>query len=229
MPTRQNRQNRKNCKSHNNQNNIDLNTSRILNDTMNNANTVISTDVDNEQTDIIDTIVSINNINTVSSDGVSNESRTATDKSAIMINTLHTADITVETLQQTDTKVQMSEYGYPMLTYTSGLKNHIITVELDVGRKQALINNMDIGECAPVELTLLLKKVENELKKLGVTTIVQQVTPSDWKNILEPLRIFQSVHYNKEHNFMTIICPIGKFPEATMKSLGFNSPINENN
>jgi hypothetical protein len=200
MPTRQNRKNRKHCNPL--------------------SSEIGSHECNKEQTD---TVVTISNINNVSDHPNDNSTQTEQHSEC---NNLHTAEITVETLQQTATQMQMSEYGYPMITFTSGLKNHIITVELDVGRKQALINNMDIGNCAPVELTLLLKKIDVELKKIGITTIVQQVTPSDWENVLNPLKLFRLVNYNSTNNFMTIICPIDRFPEAVMKSLGFDNHDN---
>lgn len=223
MTSRQNRKNYKNRKNHNK----DQNVSFELIDTMDQSNE------NKESTEDVDKLITIDNIKKVLISDKSDIVQTTHSEKEIgsnnnLNNELYTANITVKNTQRTDTKVKMSEYGYPMITYHSGLRNHIISVELDVGRKQALINNMDIGNCAPVELALLLKNIENELKKLAINNIVQQVTINDWQQILEPIKIYQLIHHNNIHNFVTAICPIEKFPEAVMKSLGFTDITNEN-
>jgi len=131
-----------------------------------------------------------------------------------------TVDITVESLDQSRIDVGLSEYGYPMVTYLSALKNHSITLELDIGNRNALINNLDIQFCFPGELTLLLKKIENELTKINITKILQQVTFNDWINLLKPQNIFELM-YHHEEGFATVMCRTDQCAEAVMKGLGF--------
>lgn len=107
------------------------------------------------------------------------------------------------------------------LTFTSEMKTHSIIVELDMITKEALINDMQIQYSSPVELALLLKKMITELKKINIHFIIQQVTESDWLQILKPLNIFIFVNKNKTYGFLNIKCPIDDFPEAVMKALGF--------
>lgn len=132
-----------------------------------------------------------------------------------------TATITVESLNQTREEVGMSEYGFPMVKYISVMKNHSITLELDLNARQALINDLDIQSCFPGELTLLLKHVESELNKINITRIVQQIMFEDWINILQPLNIFELQYHNKEHGFATVMCRTDQCAEAIMKGLGF--------
>src|SRR5205814_2164908 len=65
------------------------------------------------------------------------------------------------------------------------------------------------------------KKMEIEMKKINIGYVIQQVTKSDWDNILKAQRIFSRVNENKEYGFLNIRCPIDRFPEAIIKGLGF--------
>lgn len=131
------------------------------------------------------------------------------------------ANITVEAIEQTRIEFGMSEYGYPMVTYRSALKNHSITLELDTANNEALINNLDIQYCTPNELTLLLKKVEHELKKININNVIQQVTFDDWNKFLKPHNIFELQYHNSENNVAAVKCPVDRCAEAIMKGLGF--------
>jgi hypothetical protein len=117
--------------------------------------------------------------------------------------------------------IDKSEHGYLTATFTSSLKSHSITVEIDISQKQILINTMNIQHHSPVELTLMLKKLVIEMKKLNIMFVVQQVTKDDWLTILRPQRFFSFVTENKQHDFITVQCPIDKFPEAVIHGLGF--------
>ncbi|VBB17820.1 hypothetical protein YASMINEVIRUS_283 [Yasminevirus sp. GU-2018] len=121
-------------------------------------------------------------------------------------------------------ELTMGQYGYPLMTFRSAMRSHTIVMELDVGQRQALVNTMDIKHESPTELALLLKRVETELQKVNITTIVQQVTYDDWKSILKGLKMWTIVVENKEQGFLTITCPLSKFALAVMTALGFESP-----
>lgn len=110
-----------------------------------------------------------------------------------------------------------------MVTYKSVLGTHKITVELDIVRKEALINNIDIEYHSPVELTVLLKNMVNELKKIDIRHIIQQVTKDDWINVLKDDKIFSFINENKIYGFINLKCEIDKFPEAVMKGLGYSN------
>lgn len=118
--------------------------------------------------------------------------------------------------------IEKSEHGYLMATFTSSLKSHSIKIEIDISKKEILINTMNIQQHSPVELTLLLKNLVLEMKKLNIMYVVQQVTKSDWLTILRPQRFFSFVYENKQHGFITVKCPIDKFPEAVIHGLGFS-------
>jgi hypothetical protein len=107
-----------------------------------------------------------------------------------------------------------------MITFNSILKNHSIIVELDMKRKQALINTMNIGDPSTItEFAVLLKKMSSYLKETNnITTIVQQISKDDWINIIEPLKKFELIEDNNE--FITAICPIYNFPETVLKAIG---------
>lgn len=133
----------------------------------------------------------------------------------------NTATITVESLNQTGIEFSMSEYGLPVVKYVSAMKNHSIILELDIRRQEALINNLNIQYCFPGELTLLFKKVENELNKINITKIIQEVMYDDWINFLQPQNIFSLQNHNKTHNTALVMCRTDRFAEAIMKGLGF--------
>lgn len=118
--------------------------------------------------------------------------------------------------------IEKSEHGYLMATFTSSLKSHSIKVEIDISQKEIMINTMNIQQHSPVELTLMLKKLVYEMKKLNILFVVQQVTKSDWISILRPQRFFSFVNENKQHGFITVKCPIDRFPEAVIHGLGFS-------
>lgn len=122
--------------------------------------------------------------------------------------------------KETD-NISISENGYIKMTFTSVMKAHNIAMELDLNRHEALINDMKIQSYAPVELTVLLKNIVMELKKLNIHYIIQQVTKSDWINILRPYRLFTFVNENKTYGYLNVKCKIDNFPEAVMKGLGF--------
>ena len=129
-------------------------------------------------------------------------------------------DITVETLNNGAVDVGISDYGFPMVIYRSALKNHSITLELDISNKHALINDLDIQFSFPGELTLLLKNVEYELKKIHIIKVLQHVMFDDWINILRSQNIFELHHHNIENGFATVMCSTDQFAEAIMKGLG---------
>lgn len=114
-----------------------------------------------------------------------------------------------------------SEHGYLMATYTSSLKSHIIKIEIDISEKQILINEMNIRPEAPTELAILLKHIIEEMKKLNILYVIQQVTKSDWDDILEKQGFFSFVNINKD-GYYIVKCPADKFPEAVMYALGFS-------
>jgi hypothetical protein len=118
--------------------------------------------------------------------------------------------------------IEKNEHGYLTATFTSSLKSHSIKVEIDLSQKELMINSMNIQHHSPVELTLMLKKMVNDMKKLNIIFVVQQVTKSDWITILRSQRFFSFVNENKQHNFITVKCPIDKFPEAVIHGLGFS-------
>lgn len=107
------------------------------------------------------------------------------------------------------------------MTFYSPLKNHSIIIEYDLLRQEILINTLNIALHSPSELAIMLKNVVLEMKKKDILFVIQQVTKSDWLTILDPLKIFTFVNENTEFNFITIKCSIDRFPEATMKGLGF--------
>jgi hypothetical protein len=133
------------------------------------------------------------------------------------------AQISTETLEleHSGIELRMGEHGYPMMTFHSTLKNHHVTFELDIQRQQALINNLDVQFCAPVELSLLLKNTETVLSKYGINLIVQQVGINDWHTILKPAEYFDLVHLNEQNNIATISCPTNQLAKAIMSGLGF--------
>ena len=45
---------------------------------------------------------------------------------------------------------------------------------------------------------------------------------SDWIQIIRPQRFFTLVCENKQYGFLTIKCPIDRFPEAVVHALGFS-------
>lgn len=108
-----------------------------------------------------------------------------------------------------------------MMKYYSQLKTHRITVELDLSRHEALIFDMDIQSFAPVELAIMMKNMVTELKKMNINYIIQQVTKSDWTNILEQHGLFKFVNENETYGYLNVKCQIDNFPEAVMKGLGF--------
>jgi hypothetical protein len=108
-----------------------------------------------------------------------------------------------------------------MLTFYSSLKNHFIKVEMDISRKEILINTLNISTHSPSELALMLKHIVFELKNKDIEFVIQQVTKSDWETILKPLNIFTYINENTKYDYISIKCPIDKFPEAVMKGLGF--------
>lgn len=118
--------------------------------------------------------------------------------------------------------LETSEHGYLMATFNSSQKTHYIKVEIDLSQKQMLVNKLSIQSYAPVELTLMLKKVVTEMKKFNIAYVVQQVTKMDWIRILRPQRFFSFVNENKQHGFITVKCPIDRFPEAVIHGLGFS-------
>jgi hypothetical protein len=128
-----------------------------------------------------------------------------------------------------DYTLEMSEYNYPMAIFTSSLKNHTIKVEIDVSNREILINTMTIENHSPVELVIMLKKMVTEMKKINIAFVIQQVNKDDWFNILRDQNIFTFVNENEKYGFINIKCPIDKFPEAVMKSLGFEDFHSETN
>jgi hypothetical protein len=107
------------------------------------------------------------------------------------------------------------------LTFTSPRKSHHIRVELDIGRHEALVDEMKIEFHSPVELTLLLKAMVTELKKIQIHYIIQQVSRDDWFHILRDQKIFSLVNVNMQYHFLNVRCEIDRFPLAVMKGLGF--------
>lgn len=115
---------------------------------------------------------------------------------------------------------------YPIAKFISDLKVHSITMEFDFARHEALVSDMSIGHCNPVELTLLLKQIVHELKKYNINHVIQQVSESDWHNVLKEHGIFQFVNENKLYKFYNVKCELDRFPEAVMRALSF-APIHE--
>lgn len=124
--------------------------------------------------------------------------------------------------KQSGYELELTDKKYLMATFTSSLKNHSIKVEIDIGRKEILINTMHIQYKSPVELAVMLKKMVIEMKKLTIAYVIQQVTKSDWINILRAQHIFVLMNENV-HGFLTVKCDIDRFPESVMCALGFNS------
>jgi hypothetical protein len=167
--------------------------------------------------DIIDTHITISTLNSFGNETNIDSQYNHTNSDSIQPQLIN---ITVEALNNAGVNIGISDYGFPMVTYHSALKNHSITLELDIGNRQALINDLDIQFSFPGELTLLLKKVEYELKKIHITTILQHVMFDDWIKILRPQNIFELQYHNKEQGFAKVMCRTDKFAEAIMKGLG---------
>ncbi len=127
-----------------------------------------------------------------------------------------------------DDTIKKQIIEYPKITFTSKLKSHCITLELDVTRHEALINNMIIQQHSPVELVILLKNIVSELKKININYIIQQVSKTDWITILRADRIFTLVNENKLYGFLNVKCCVDRFPEAMMKALSFSEPFPKN-
>lgn len=121
------------------------------------------------------------------------------------------------------TPLTINKFGYPEVKYTSSLKNHNATIELDTLLKQALISELNIDHAFPVEFASFLKTIEHELAKLDINTIIQQVAYKDWE-LLEQSGFFTQVFSNTEHQFVTVSCPLEHFAEAVMVGLGFEPP-----
>lgn len=158
------------------------------------------------------------------------------------VNAFDTSDTSANTLTDTNTStnnntntnnangyfLEKSEHGYLMATFTSSLKSHSIKVEIDISQKEILVNTLNIQHHSPTELTLMLKKMVHEMKKLNIMYVVQQVTKSDWISILRPQNYFFFVNENKKDGYITIKCPIDTFPEAVLRALGFSDINSEN-
>lgn len=111
-----------------------------------------------------------------------------------------------------------------IIEYRSIQNIHSIKIELDIENHQALINEILISYEAPIELTLLLQYMCCELKKINITTIIQQVYESDWYTILCKIKYFKLINKNTDHNFLNIMCKLSKFPKAYMMSIGYYDP-----
>ena len=109
----------------------------------------------------------------------------------------------------------------PKLEFKSTTGTHSIVVELDTGRHEALINTMNIQPGSPVELALLLKHMSDELKKIHIHYIIQQIGKQEWEGFLKAKRIFEFVNENKRYGFVNVRCRTEIFPESVMKGLGF--------
>lgn len=117
--------------------------------------------------------------------------------------------------------VGISRYGLPLVMYQSVMKNHNIVLELDINNKQALISELNIQFCTPNELTLLLKRVENELQKINITEVLQYVMYDDWINILQSDNIFTLHFHNVNDESAIVMCSVDRCAEGIMKGLGF--------
>jgi hypothetical protein len=118
--------------------------------------------------------------------------------------------------------------GVPQITFVSIRKSHQITVELDIPRHEVLISSMEIQHNSPVELVFLLKTMVEELKKVNIHHIIQQVTKDDWDTILRPQKIFALVNVNDRYDYLNVRCEIDRFPEAVIGCLGFDDPFKQN-
>ena len=118
--------------------------------------------------------------------------------------------------------IEDSIYGFLTMTFKSSLNSHSITIELDISRKEIMVNTLNIQEHSPTELTIMLKNMVTEMKKLNMMFIIQQVTQSDWINILRSQQIFILVNENKELGFVTVKCSIDDFPKGVLYGLGYN-------
>lgn len=107
--------------------------------------------------------------------------------------------------------------------FVSSQSNHKIIVELDLTNNEALINTIHINNeaCAPVELALLLKYMCNELNKINIKKIIQQIYESDWNASVKKNKLFTLVNKNEKYNFLNISCDINNFPLAFMTEMGF--------
>src|SRR5437868_14166904 len=119
---------------------------------------------------------------------------------------------------QEDTN-NITDDSYTKLTFVSAQRSHYITVEVDFVRHAILINDPHFAPCAPNELLLMLQNMIDELKKIDIDTIYQQVDPNEWNTMLKQDGIFEFVH-NNVHGFCTVKCDIDKYPEAIMKGFG---------
>jgi hypothetical protein len=128
----------------------------------------------------------------------------------------------MEQINQLTTNTASTSTGeYLTTTFTSDLKSHSIALEYDFIRHEALVSEMNIKYQNPVELAILLKNIVNELKRYNIKHIIQQVSYSDWNDILKEHNIFQLVNENKIHGFYNVKCELERFPEAVMKALSF--------
>lgn len=93
--------------------------------------------------------------------------------------------------------------------------------EIDRKSKSALISNISIEWVQSVDLALTVRNACHELEeKYGITTIIQQVVPSDL-DILRNIKYFRIINYNNQHDFYNVACDIKEFPVAFMSGLGF--------
>lgn len=107
------------------------------------------------------------------------------------------------------------------IQYHSLQKTHNITIEIDNNNGVALINEINMESYAPVELVMMLKTMEEELKNMDVKYIIQQVNPEDWDNILKSIEAFEYINKNTKYDYINVRCKIGEFTEAFMFALGY--------
>ena len=111
-----------------------------------------------------------------------------------------------------------------MAQYKSVTKSHSIVMEISINTSEALVSQMRIQPHSPVDLVLMLRNMADELYESGIVQIVQQVTPSDWETVLEPIQMFEYVNTNHTHGYVNIRCATNKFPEAVMRALDYQPP-----
>jgi hypothetical protein len=111
-----------------------------------------------------------------------------------------------------------SEVNATTIKFESGLKNHYIEIELNVGCKEALMCKTSINFEFVVELVLLVKKMCEKLKIVGIHKIFQHVDPTDWSTILSSIDGF--VLEKETDDYCMISASIDNFPKCFLKGLG---------
>lgn len=120
--------------------------------------------------------------------------------------------------------VNIDPHNLNIIEFVSVQKTHKIKIEIDTARHEAMINDIQINFESPVELAMLLKFMCDELEKIHIKNIVQQVNEHDWDTILKNIKHFKLINKNDRYNFLNVGCEVKNFPEAFMLGLGFNPP-----